>query len=361
MKPVLLANWTTIRGSAPTVTTFTQDEEEWPDLKGYQDVAIQIDCMEATSPSGNVTLRLESSPTPDDSLFQRICPDITLAPSATVLQARSLRVPGIMPVARWLRYVVSVPASASGVWSTTFRVRLVPVRSRFFLPLDIDGIDSWYRADVGLTTVTGGTSPTVSTWADQSGANDTQRDLQQATTGKQPTFNASDANYNGMSTISFAVGGPSDLGMRTGLYTPPDSGNIFIVGNSDGAATNRTFIDGDSINAYLFRSTSGTAVQFLRSATLGATVASTSSPHVYCIELNAASSKIFQDSLTASATGDPGTSIPTSLSVGFDSADGRGLNGTIAEIIMYRNILSTQDRTRVMRYLGARYGIRITA
>ncbi len=366
MKPITIADRTTIQCAGPTVVTFTQNEEEWPDLKGFQDVGLLLDVFNVTSPGITgpgpaVTLVLKSSPTVDEPLFQPICPPITLTASTSVVATKSIRTPSTQALARWLRYEISVPPGTSGTWGATFQLRAIPIKSRFFVPPDISGCQLWLRADLGVTLDAGGGGG-VSTWADQSGNNDVARDLQQANTAKQPTRTLIDSVYNNATTLFFDASGPAHHGMRTGTWTPPDTGSLFIVGNGDGAVgTNRTFFDGTlGAGAYWFECTSATGVRFTRGAALSATVVTTNSPHVYSVEANAASSKIYQDSVTALTTGDPLASAPTSLSVGFDNADANGLNGKIAEIIMYNTVLSDGDRAKVMRYLGARYGVRIT-
>jgi len=308
-----------------------------------------------TAPVGtSVSLVLKSSPTVDEALFQPVCPSITLTASSTVFATKSVRTPSTSALARWLRYEISVPPGTSGTWGATFQLRAIPIKSRFFVPPDISGCQLWLRADLGVTLGIGG----VSTWADQSGNNDTARDLQQATSGKRPSQTLIDSAHNNAATISFGT----DKGMRTGTFTPVDTGEIFIVGNGDGTTpANRTFFDGSAGAQYLFRCTSGTAVEYARLTSVAATVSTTGSPHVYCVEPNAATSKIYQDSITAAASGDPGPGAPASLSVGFNNADTSSLTGKIAEIIMYDTVLSDGDRTKVMRYLGARYGVRITA
>lgn len=352
-KPFLVADWTIASGSGPDVVELKQDADEYCKLGPYQDCAFLIDCSDVSAPSGtSITLQMETSPTFDESMFQNVSAPITLVASSTVVRSRTLRIPSTQPLAQYLRHKVYVPGGTSGNWRARFRIRAIPVKSRFFVPPDVENCVLWLRADLGITLVSGA----VSQWDDQSGQS---HNATQSTAGLRPTQSLADASYNGGATLAF----PTDKGMSISGFAGPEDGTLFIVGNGDGAASNRTFIDAVSPAMYLFRATSGTAVQFTRDGTslLNATASTTGSPHVYVIDVEASTSRIYQDSVTALATGDPGAGAADEITIGFDGSGANWLSGKIAEIIFYEGpSLAQKDRTRVMRYLGSRYGIRIT-
>lgn len=68
--------------------------------------------------------------------------------------------------------------------------------SATFAPTSLSGLQAWWKSGVGVTL----NSTTVSQWDDQSGNGN---NLTQGTAANQPTYNATDANWNGLASISF--------------------------------------------------------------------------------------------------------------------------------------------------------------
>ncbi len=58
-----LTNWTTMRGGV-SVTSITQSEAQWLDLRGFEDIVAWLECKNVT-PSGatNITLQYQTAPT----------------------------------------------------------------------------------------------------------------------------------------------------------------------------------------------------------------------------------------------------------------------------------------------------------
>jgi hypothetical protein len=343
--------WTTIRGNGPNVTSIIQDAEEWLMLDGYGDVAFLIDAADVTLPSGigSISLDLESAPTPDSALFLGVAPTIAISSaSAAPVRAKSIRCASTGALVAFLRWKISIPGGSIGSWGLTFRIHAIPGKSQFFYPRNLAGCVFWVRADLGITM---DGSNLVSAWADQSEFQETNKTCTQGDPVKKPTFNASNTNYGGQPTIDFNASGS----MFSGTWTtpPPPHGTTFIVGNADGTNNPCLFIDGIDSNRFLFYQNTSNSVDAWHGHDLGYSPTTPGSKHIYAIDYNAASSAIYQDAITAVATGDTGTNAPIGVTLGGQ------LNGSLAEIIIYNRTLSDNERALVFRYLGARYGVAI--
>ncbi len=126
------------------------------------------------------------------------------------------------------RIQINAAASATGIQSLdpTLRSRVntaQPVsadqRNRIvltaavvpFSPTDLSGLEAWYKSGVGVT-LNGGD---VSQWDDSSGNG---RNLTQGTAANQPLYNATDAAWNGLASISF--NGTSDSLFANAVAVP---------------------------------------------------------------------------------------------------------------------------------------------
>lgn len=224
-------------------------------------------------------------------------------------------------------------------------------------PLYVPGCVAWYRADLGVTTSTG-----VSAWADQSGSGDSNRNLVQATSTKQPTRNASDAAYNNQATLSFSTGGPTPQslaspGAWSSSYT---TRTICLVGNFDGLGSAEFMVDGltDSSNV-IWNDSGANAVDMYAGTNIGGGTYS-SSPLIVIAVFNGASSAIYSSSTGSLATGNCGAGVMAALTVGCNVGGTAGLNGKIAEVFAYDSALTTTQIAVILRYLGARYGLPIS-
>ncbi len=117
MHSFILQDWNAAMG--PSNSVLTQDEIGWLDLAAFQDVVVYLDCREtsATPP----TIAFETSPTRDDSLFQPIM-STSMSAAATPTVLRGLMLNSTIPLARYLRWKITGPATA---WDATFRAIVV--------------------------------------------------------------------------------------------------------------------------------------------------------------------------------------------------------------------------------------------
>ncbi len=95
-----------------------------------------------------------------------------------------------------------------GITGTNPKAASAPVVP--FAPTDLSGLVGWYKSGVGIT-LNGGT---VSQWDDSSG---TGNHASHGTAGNQPTYNATDVNFNGLASLTFD--GTSDLLFANGLLS----------------------------------------------------------------------------------------------------------------------------------------------
>lgn len=221
-----------------------------------------------------------------------------------------------------------------------------------FIPLQISGLYLWLRADMGITIATG-----VSVWADQSGNGDANRNAAQGTGANQPTYNATDANFAGKPSLTFAANSKLITGTWSVAIAQPAT--VFVVGKQDSATPGRYAMDSlsDPPQFALFGDGTNQSHQF---AGVDNVVASTSSPKVTVLEYNGASSKQYLSSLTAAITGDAGTNGAAGLSIGNYAGSLANGGWTLTEILVYNSILSASNRALVTKYLGSRYGITIS-
>lgn len=210
-------------------------------------------------------------------------------------------------------------------------------------------LELWLRADMGIT-LNGGN---VSAWADQSGKGDANRNHLQGTAANQPLWNASDSGYGNQSTITFDN---TNDGLQSGNWSvaPPTVGTLFIVGNSDGAATNRNFFGDKGALQYCLYQDAASGMNYFQSAGL-VLGGDSASKHVFCVDMNGATTKIYRDQLTANVTGNAGAVAIPATTVGALTATTFPLNGKIAEVIVVSTIATLAQRTAAEAYLGARY------
>ncbi len=217
----------------------------------------------------------------------------------------------------------------------------------------------WYRAS-NATDDGGGLA---SAWNDQSGIGDSNRNLVQATGGSRPTISASNANFNGRTTLSMSA-----KTMVTGTFAAPTaqpftiytvfrysvSGNRFIYDDIDG--TNRVALLDDAAtpaSPYIFagNSVDGSGGDMPVDVT-----------HVVCAVFNGASSAAYVSRYsTAAVTGDAGANTLTSLRIGDKFDLSSPFAGDIAEIDAYSGAHDATARQTVMEALGGLYGVSITA
>jgi hypothetical protein len=330
-------------------------------MTGLTDAAALVDVADLTVPANaTISLAIETSPTVDANLFTPIAPPLVLGAdfgaSSAPYPIKAVRTPSTVALAPLLRWKLSLSAGASGTWGLTFRVRVIPGRSRFFVPTDLTGCAGWFRSDIGVAK---GSTNTVSTWADQSGLG---HDL--AATGN-PTWVAN--TINGQPAISFSQSGGAQFlasaAFAVGTYTllmvtTGQSGNGYFFTRSTsgvnvdtlyGTTTNTTEVHrGPPTSAWDASLNWG---QFASPSLVVQTFDGTHAGHT--VTLNGTS--IATNSISGS---NPGTAATTDKLV-IAARDDGFLGGTFktAEVVLYDHALVPNDLFIVQEYLRRRYAL----
>lgn len=228
-----------------------------------------------------------------------------------------------------------------------------------FAPSALTGVLAWFRADLGVTNVSG----KASAWANQI-AGDSNTNLAQGTAGLRPTISASDALYNNQAVL---VGGAT-IFMASGTWAAPLAQPFtwFAIGNDSGGSGSQYFIEGNISGAN--RSILGVEVLSGAYSTYSGSqlVAGTRTSAPRMIggsNDNAGTSSVFVDSMTASATvgaGGIGGNGITALTAMASYAGTANLD-KLAEIIICSGAMSAPDRALLRSYFNARYAMSITA
>jgi hypothetical protein len=258
---------------------------------------------------------------------------------------------------RYLRW--NITPSQTNAWDITFRIRAIASRSTTFVPPLIAGCVAWYRPDLAVT-LAGGTS-SVTGWNDQSGTNDSNKNL---TTGVSPTLNVSDASYMGQPTISFVRA--SGQYLKSGAWSTPvtQPNTWIIVGQTVSSSLGEAAIDANQVGGgqNVGRDPSNNVSISAGGALTWANAWSSAS--VALVEFSGGSSKIFFNDFTnAKAVGAAGAAGQGSLSVASSNVALGAANfwdGTIAEIIGYSGILSATSKAQLRQYFRGRYGITVS-
>lgn len=231
------------------------------------------------------------------------------------------------------------------------RVRKSARTLDFFEPTDISSCKWWLRADMDYSS---------GTWSDQAGSNDAV----QATEADRPTLTTEDAAYNNRATLEFGSTKHLSVAQPWGTtYTQPYT--LVVVGNVLNASGQR----------YLLASSATYRIDVLNDTTAKATVGTYASPSsltgssaltsksVVLITCNGASSAIYVNGFTAQATGTLGAATlgGSVLTIGGAASGASNSGGKIAEIIAFNAALTEGERTQVLNYCAARYGITLSA
>lgn len=178
-----------------------------------------------------------------------------------------------------------------------------------------------------------------------------------------PTFTLTDAAFNNYPTYAFPnatapalVSGP----WSTALAQPA---TIYVVGQG-GAAITAFFMDGIDVANRMAVATVGSQLGCFGGT--GFILANISfaynAKHITCSILNGASSSFYVDGFTtAAATGNTGTNGIAGITIGNSynllTAAG-GLK--VAEVVVFSGAHTLPQRSRMMKYLGARYGVQVS-
>lgn len=227
-------------------------------------------------------------------------------------------------------------------------------KNTLFSPLYLPGLRAWFRSDLGITL----NGAKVSAWADQSGNGN---HATQGTAAKQPTYNASDAAYNGLPSLSFLNASATVL--VTGAVTTGQPATVAIVGQATKISANGGFTDAGSGSGYLavYATSTNSFASMISNATGFNSTTDISAQHVVAGAFNGASSKLFVDnSQIPVATGTCGSAAATTLAIGGNGLGVNPLTGKVAELVVVNRILSPGEMTLLFAYYGARYGIGVS-
>jgi hypothetical protein len=250
------------------------------------------------------------------------------------------------PLLRYARWEVLSSTSA------TFLIQGVGRRRLGFVPTEIDGCILWLRSDMAVTLASGN----VMSWGDRSGK---EHHASQGTAADRPGYLASGWS-NGLPTIDFdrantefmSLGAMSDGSSSYTLLAALDQRNQTTHPQDllTGASPSRVFAPVTNLS-------SGVGIY---DGSWRATGAEQNGQQYlsWVLDSGASSFQCFRN----------GTSIGTGTYTGgwsWNSPELGRLSGTnsqcidaeVAEVILYNRKLSTDELTRVHRYLAARYGL----
>ena len=222
-----------------------------------------------------------------------------------------------------------------------------------FSPKQVGGCQLWLRSDLGVTL--NGTG--VAQWNDQSG---NANNVVQATPANQPVWNASDANYGGKPSISFTQASSQVL---TGPnFTLAQPWSFFWVATGTAPSTYKGVFG--TVSSTLLAGTSNGSPPKWTVSTMASTTTSAATScivgwfsgfGVYGASPNDAMFLNVSTSINGSHAAGPGSFDGTALQVGC-SNNTYFMDGTIAEIALFTNVITPSDVTNLMTYAGLQYG-----
>ncbi len=175
--------------------------------------------------------------------------------------------------------------------------------------------------------------------------------------------------FNGTNTAVLAL---TDVVGATPLFTPDNAFSFFIVSKiSDGPASNKIIFSNGDASAWGFGLVGSQGSRTRRFIFTGgsdvdsATTTASTSPEVISATYEGGTSgaiKLFTNG--AAETLASSTATAPSPTTGFyigNKSLGSPWTGYIAEIIIFKRVLSDYDRKQVEKYLGQKYGIRVVS
>jgi len=214
-----------------------------------------------------------------------------------------------------------------------------------WLPTDTANLALWLRADLGVTTDTGG----VDAWVDQSGLSN---GAAQTNSAWRPDFNASDSNLNGQPSLTFGASQAMDLA----LNETSSDWTFFAVVYVSSASGTRSIMD-DGAGALRYRAVSGNMTSYDGASQVnhGMTVGA----HAVCVRHGAGVGMV---RVGASSTAGTLAAVAiTAPKFGARHANATADNwlSQIAEHIVFQRALSDDEIQTAMDYLGTRYGVTV--
>lgn len=217
-----------------------------------------------------------------------------------------------------------------------------------FDPTVIAGLVLWLRADLGVTK---DGSDKVSQWADQSGAG---HHAVQAVANKQPLWVPGAVNGQP------AVQGDAVNDRLVANWAQSQPTTTFLVHAGNSPVTNETVIDGGGGTVNTLRVYGASPWTFYEGS--GSPQRAWSAGwHVRCVEALGAGAGNLSHSVDGGA---PATAVSAGTASNgvclFSAGDDRFYcDDQIAEVIQYNRGLSADEKSRIVRKLGSRYGITV--
>ena len=226
-------------------------------------------------------------------------------------------------------------------------------------PTSIVNCVAWYRSDL-LVTQSGGT---VSAWGDSSGSGDTNRNALQATGSLQPTYSASDANFNNLPSLTCALG--TGRLLRTGTWSValPQPYTVFAVARLLSAQANSYLCD--SINGGLqsaVYSSSGADLRAYNGSNSNSPTFASAQTGVAIGVMDSANtaSRVYWSAATPSVGVNNGTNGLTGVTLGCYAGGGTTFTDwAYAEFAYYSRALTAGEIASLNAYAAARYAITI--
>ena len=198
-----------------------------------------------------------------------------------------------------------------------------------------------------------------SAWADSSTTHDSNQNLAQATYANQPTLNMVDSAYNNQPTVSFSNAAHSALVSGTFANAVAQPFTVVLVGNSAGDGQDRIFLISLGSVVEMRLNQFGGTFSIYAGSDFASSTTDTSAPRIFGTIFDNTTSAIYISAKTAAATGTAGTNSLTDITLGYNADLTEGLDGKIAEVLVYSAALTQAEVNAVLAYLGTRYGIAI--
>ena len=229
-----------------------------------------------------------------------------------------------------------------------------------FVPTDLPNLYGWWRADSGITVATG-----VSVWQDSVNA----RQLVQATTTKQPAFNAAVASMNNEPGVDFVAANlqclvSSQVAADWKFLTDGSGATVCCAFQAASSGTSKTIwrVGNGAPQANLTISdTPRYTCNVDNCYSLNSFVPITD-PAIHVMSVGSARSPQWDNTIqgvhaSGAFSGTPSASNPTTAMGIGGLQNGAGVsNCTICELIVYDQSFDDPDLAQLYTYLSNRYG-----
>lgn len=188
----------------------------------------------------------------------------------------------------------------------------------------------------------------IPTWVDSSGFGVT---AEQSVSGRRPTYKT--AIVNGKAVARFD--GSNDF-LRISNVEFPETYSYFVVAKLNDAS-NAPIIGADGGEGWFGVDGSGNLELNAGGSDIGG-AHTTGDWHIYAAECNGASSKVYVDGVQLGSTGNAGSGVPSVVYLGLQDDIGSAyLDGDIAEYLLVRGVLTTDQRQTLEGYLAHQYAL----